>query len=462
MTESISEKEVVSSLEHQGAPLHGNGQASKPHTILLVDDEVNVLNALQRALRPDGYRILTATSGTDALAILTHETVAAIISDQRMARLSGTEFLRQARLCQPDAVRIMLTAYADTEAIMDAINQSEVYRFITKPWDDGDLRLTLRRALDQFDLVMENRALMAQVQAQNAELAFMNQDLERRVAERTAEVQAQRDTLKTLYDRLDSYFMDTIRILAGLLELRDAYVGSHSKRVAAAARYVAERFGLQPHEVREIEIAATLHDIGKIGIPDMLLTKPEPQLTEAQKEAVQKHPQIGQALLMGIEELQPVARIIRHHHERFDGKGYPDQLSGQAIPLGARIIAVANAYDRAVYVRGGTARRNDPATVNALITRAGSDFDPQVVPHFIDYVITQLRQHWARPEVKVEVRSLQPGMILSRDLYSARGILLMASDSPLRLSHIERIRKFNSLEQIGPIYVYHEGEYRPT
>ncbi|MBL8092938.1 MAG: response regulator, partial [Anaerolineales bacterium] len=139
-------------------------------TILLVDDEPSVLNALQRAIRPDGYRVLTATNGAEALDVLAQETVTVIVSDQRMPRMAGVDFLELARQLQPEAGPIKLTGFAEPQAIIDAINRGGVYRYIGKPWDDGDLRLTLRRAIDQHQLTLENRRLTAEVQAQNAAL----------------------------------------------------------------------------------------------------------------------------------------------------------------------------------------------------------------------------------------------------------------------------------------------------
>lgn len=437
----------------------GEAENGKPpeHTLLLVDDEPNVLSALQRALRADGYRFLTARGGREALDILEQEQVALIISDQRMARMPGAEFLQQARKLQPDAPRIMLTGYAEPQAIVDAINKGEVYRFITKPWDDGDLRLTLRRALEQYDLVTQNRTLFAEVQTKNAALAELNQGLEQRVAERTAEVAAQRDSLQRLYERLNSYFVDTVRILASLLEMRNIYEGNHARRVAAAVRFVAERYTLPPEKVREFETAALLHDLGKISMPDALLAKPERLLTGPERVIMRKHALIGQAILHGIDGLRQIGEIIRHHHEHYDGTGYPDGREGNNIPLGARLVAVANAYDRAIHTRDDESQRTPAQMVEEMRRDAGRRFDPEVVQHFVEYVKYLNRPKPGR-ELKVIPSLLQPGLVLSRDLETTKGLLLMAADTPLEEAHIDRIQNFHALEAIGPIYVYQPEE----
>ncbi len=423
-------------------------------TILLVDDEPSVLNALQRALRPDGYRVLTATNGAEALDVLAQETVTVIVSDQRMPRMAGAEFLELARQLQPDAGRIMLTGFAEPQAIIDAINRGGVYRYIGKPWDDGDLRLTLRRAIDQHQLILENRRLTAEVQAQNAALAESNHTLEIRVAERTREVEAQRDELQGLYSQLDQNFTDVIRVFVSLLELRDSREAGHSRRVAAAARFVADHLHLAPDEARDVEIAAQLHEIGKLSLPDMLLAKSEAKLTPTEREMVQRCPVVGQAILMGIGNLQSVGLMIYHHRERFDGLGYPDKLAGDEIPLGARIIAAADALDRMVFGHDDTIKRT-PASVRDELTRqAGHLFDPRVVLAIVEYLELMRREQLDTRTVRIALHILQPGMTLARDLLSAQGTLLMPRDTLLTITHVERIRNFARVEQLGAILVY--------
>ncbi len=432
--------------------------AEAPPTLLLVDDEPNVLNALQRALYPDGYRLLTARSGPEALNLLERETVAVIVSDQRMARLSGVELLEAASRLQPETVRIMLTGYAEPQAIIDAINRGHVYRFIAKPWDDADLRLTLRRAVEARQLGLENRRLLAAVQAQNAELERWGRTLETRVAERTAEAEAQRAAAQGAHAALETNFADTIRVFTALLELRDSSEAAHGRRVAAVACALAENHDLTPAEVRDIEIAAWLHDLGKFSIPDAVLAKPETALTPEEAAMARRHPVIGHALLAGIERLATVASYIYHHHERWDGLGYPDKLAADAIPLGARIIAVANAFDHAVYNRAETLRRTPVKALEDLARRAESHFDPQVVLALARYVSVLRQRRPERGEIKIALSLLRPGLVLARDLSTVRERLLVARDIPLTQSHVERIANFAQIEELQPIYIYRDQD----
>jgi signal transduction histidine kinase len=157
-------------------------------TILFVDDEANILSALLRSLRREDVRILTAPSAREALAILDREPVAVIVSDEKMPEMGGAELLARVKEKHPDTVRILLTGLRDVETAQKAINTGECYRFLTKPWNDSDLRLTIRAALEKFDLTAENRRLERLTELQNRELAAWNADLERKVAERTQQL----------------------------------------------------------------------------------------------------------------------------------------------------------------------------------------------------------------------------------------------------------------------------------
>lgn len=166
------------------------------HTVLCVDDEQNILNALKRLLRKDGYRLLTASSGNEGLKILEENDVDLVISDQRMPEMSGTEFLARVKEQHPDALRIVLTGYTDVDCITESINKGYIYKFFLKPWNDQSLRLEIKQALDRCDLIRANRKLHEQVLQQNEELRRMNENLEAIVQERTRELEMQNQALE--------------------------------------------------------------------------------------------------------------------------------------------------------------------------------------------------------------------------------------------------------------------------
>ena len=410
---------------------------------------------MQRVFHREGYNILTASSGKEGLEKIAQNKVDLILSDHKMPQMTGVEFLKEAKKVSPDTVRIILTGYADVQAAMDAINQGEVYRFITKPWDDQDLKLTVKRALQQRDLVLENRRLNELTRKQNEELKELNRDLEKRVQERTKEIRRKNEELSKLYTDLEKNFLDSIRVFASLVELRDSYIGSHSKRVAAFSRSIAEKWGLDEKEVLDVEIAAILHDIGKIGIPDKVLAKSYEEMGQEERRVYEQHPIIGQASIQIIDNLQEVGVLIRHHHESWDGTGYPDGLKEDGIPLGSRIISAVDAYDTMLNRRRYTQRVTRFQVIERLKKGRGVKFDPEVVNIFLELLEVKEVKAKKRVELRIALDQLEEGMVLARDLYTSKGILLIPKDEVIREAHIDKIRNYHHIDPIiGGVWVY--------
>lgn len=175
----------------------------KEHTLLCIDDEPNILNALKRLLRKEDFRLLTANSGKAGLQILAENEVHVVVSDQRMPEMSGTEFLREVKAAYPDIIRIILTGYTDVDSISEAINEGHLYKFFLKPWNDQNLKLEIRQALEQYDLMQDNKRLHDQVFQKNEELKKVNENLERTILERTRSLEFQNRALQISHAILD-------------------------------------------------------------------------------------------------------------------------------------------------------------------------------------------------------------------------------------------------------------------
>ena len=393
-------------------------------TVLMVDDEPSVLSALRRLLRPQGYRLLQATSGAEGLALLRENPADLILSDMRMPGMDGAQFLEASRDLAPQAVRILLTGYADIGTTIQAINRGALHRYIQKPWDDQDLLLVVREALQRQALERHNAELVALTQRQNEELRQFNQTLEARVAARTAEIQQINDMLEKAYEELNDNFMLAVTLFTSLLESRRDNIGGHSRRVAQLARRTAAHLALDERQQQDVYLGGLLHDIGKIGFPDSMLGKAVSTFNPQEQARYRKHALDGEAALMPLAKLQGVARMVRLHHERWDGHGMPDGLSGTDIPVGARIVAVAADYDDLVH---GvlTEQAYTPEHAEQAI-RGGAEirYDPQVVEAFMLALADEARE--SRHDTEIDVRALRPGMVLSRDLLSSRGAILLA------------------------------------
>lgn len=415
-----------------------------PISLLFVDDEPSILSSLKRLFRPQGYQILTAESAAAALEILAKEKIDLIISDMRMPEMDGARFLEQARLRWPETIRILLTGYADIESTIAAINQGQIYRYINKPWDDNEIVLIVREALERRRLELENSRLNSVVEAQNAELRELNAGLEQKVAERTAELNKAITYVKSAHNRLKTGFVNTVQAFSGLTEMRGKNLSGHARRVADHARSLARAMGLSDAEQQTVLFAALLHDIGKIGLSDEILDKPTSALTPEQRGEFMRHAERGQFALLQIEQLKDAALLIRHHHENYDGSGYPDHLAGLAIPMGARIIAAANEYDG---LTSGTMLQQPMKPKDALaylIENRGKRYDPAVIDRYMELLSEQLKH--VIDELPVRPGSLRPGMVLSRDLMHRDGYMLLAKGYVIDAPVITQLVKLEAAE----------------
>lgn len=400
------------------------GQTRSNATLLLVDDEPSVLNALRRLFRMHGYQVLQATGGAEGLALLREAPVDLVISDMRMPEMDGANFLEQVRQAWPDTARILLTGYADIGSTIAAINRGEIHRYIAKPWDDPELLLVVRDALRRRSLERENAELLALTRQQNTQLADANRTLEARVASRTAELQQVNDMLEAAYGDLDQTFTLAVNVFSGMLEMREGIAG-HSRRVADLAGDTAQRLGLTERDARDIRLGALLHDVGKIGLPDRMLGKPVSTYASDDAARYRRHPIDGETALMPLTQLRSAARIVRQHHERFDGKGFPDGLEGDQIVIGARIVGAASDYDDLIHGMAAQERHSPERARQMLRGGIGTHYDSRVIEALL-CVIAEAEVR-ANADRQMDARELRPGMVLARDLVSPRGAILLAA-----------------------------------
>jgi putative nucleotidyltransferase with HDIG domain len=347
------------------------------HTVLFVDDEVNILKALQRLLRSEPMNVLCASRAQEALELLDRQECQVVVTDQRMPEMSGVDLLSQVRQRFPDIVRMMLTGYTEMDVAVDAINRGEIYRLITKPWNDDELRAIIRQAFDHSDLKNEIKRLNQVTREQNFKLQDMNRNLEGKVRDRTKQLAQKHQELRTAY-------VQTIRALAEAVDAKDAYTRGHSERVGVYASKITREMGFPKEFIERVYIAGLLHDVGKIGVRDTVITKPD-RLTPEEYEEIKQHPAIGAKILEPVDFLADVVPCVRHHHEWFDGsdKGYPDRLCGDSIPLPSRIILVADTVEAMTSDRPYRKALPLDVVYTELTKFSGSQFDPSCVDAFL-------------------------------------------------------------------------------
>jgi len=424
------------------------------HTILLVDDEEMVLGLLKRAFSDSPYRILTAGTGAQAIELLEAHPVSLIITDHKMPGMTGVELLSEARRRWPDRARLLITGYADVEAIQGAINEGRVHHFMTKPFDVERLRQTVDEIIGRFELTRENRRLSELTARQNEELRQLNAELDRRVAKRTAELSLKNNELEALYANLKRGLLGAVQMFSALLENYDETLGGHARRVASLARDLAARVGLSAEEVESIEIAARLHDIGLVCLPERIARATEQglsRLNEQGRTLFRRHPEYGQQIVGGHEQFTMIGGLIRAHHERYDGFGYPDHLAGEAIPFGARIIAIASQYDQIVNRGKEKPGAGDPRgrrrreAIQYLRAQQGSGLDPHLTLAFLE-MLGEGEPEGSTLEVKFS--ELRAGMVLAEGIASESGLLILEPGTTLQPFHLARLESFNRIDPI--------------
>lgn len=415
--------------------------AAPPVTILCVDDEPNILASLQRLFRKNNFRVLCADGAAAGLAVLEQETIDVVMSDMRMPQCSGADFLERVRERWPSTMRLLLTGYADIGSIVGAINRGEIYRYITKPWNEEEILLVVRDALGRRALEQEKEGLEQLIRAQNRSLLDLNSRLEERVRSRTAEVQSAQQALLASNDRLKGNFLTSIKILSSMIEMRGGAMAGHGRAVADLARKVALRMGLSAREAQDVFLAGLLHEIGKVGFPDGLLCMPEYALKGDALGHYRRYPQQGEQLLMPLDELRVAAGVVGAHRERFDGTGFPNRLAGFNIPVGARILAVA--YDFEALQSGQLLQRkvDGRQAAGLLVESRGKRYDPDVIAAFCD-VRTGRHVTAEVPNIAMGVGQLRPGMTLGRDLVSDEGALLLSADHVLNDRLLKQLADF--------------------
>ena len=326
------------------------------YKILIVDDEPDNLALLYRTLRGK-YDIAKSTSPLTALEMMKTEHFNCILSDHKMPEMEGVEFLKRSCEIQPDTMRLLVTAYTDAGILIDAINYAKIYRYIKKPYNPDELLLIVENALEYWQLKADNNVLV--------------------------------NDLKEL-------FAGTITAIVEALDAKDSYTLGRSKRVTFYAVKIAKALHLSETTTGKIELAGLLHDIGMIGVSDDILSKVE-ELSHDEFAEIKQHVHHSVKILDDIKQLKDVVEIIRYHHEFFDGNGYPFGKKGEEIPIGSRIIAVADAFDSMTTPKAYRNQVSPEEAIKHIKLFAGTQFDPVVVETFEQVL----------PQALVEIRELE-------------------------------------------------------
>jgi putative nucleotidyltransferase with HDIG domain len=345
--------------------------------ILIVDDEEAIREVVSCLLDAQGYHCSTVSNGQEALAWLKNKSCDLVLSDMLMPGMGGMELLGHLKKHDPELPVVMVTATHDLSTAIEAIRHG-AYDYILKPFEKNQLFMSVGRAIEHRRVVLENRDYQ--------------HNLEKLVEKRTAEVHRALIQLEQSYD-------ETLQALGRALDLKDAETQGHCERVTAFTLAIAKAMDIDSVMLPQIGRAAFLHDIGKMAIPDRILLKPGP-LNDEERKVMRTHCDIGYNMLVQIPFLREAAEIVLAHQEYFDGTGYPRGLQGEAIPLGARIFAVADALDAMISDRPYRKALSMDHARKEIQRCSGTQFDPKVVEIFLsldDSLWKQLRENVREP-----------------------------------------------------------------
>lgn len=343
-------------------------------TIMIVDDEIMITSTLATLIKI--VLKLNVAVYNDPIEALNSEELSGqkidlVISDFVMPGMNGIEFLKTVKRKSPEAVSILLTGYADKENAIRSINEVGIYYYLEKPWDNENLLKIVKNGLEKKDLSDD-------LKKKHKELLQSNQEITRLYDLMKKDYQQETDSVKNL-----------IISLANVIEAKDKYTDGHTRRVSFISRILGEKLGLPVEKLRNLEIAGIIHDIGKVGVSETILNKPG-KLTEEEFEAIKMHTTIGENICRPLNSLSECLDPVRHHHEKLNGSGYPDGLSGDELSIEARIIAVADIFD-ALYSKRPYRDKLPLDQVRSIMLEEGANgcLDKKVVETLIQLLNSQ-------------------------------------------------------------------------
>lgn len=321
---------------------------------------------------------------------------------------------------------------------------------------DKTVGVFLMLAEDKTHIFSKDKEVMLEQLMPDVSRVLERLDLKDRLEANAEEVRQTMSFLEISHEKLKKSFIASIGVFSNLMEMRQSKLVGHARRVADLSRALAQHMEMNDAEVQNVFIAALLHDVGKMGLPDYLLEKPFSSMTSEERMEVIKHPVRGESALMSLEELHGALKYIRGHHERFDGLGYPDKLQGLTIPLGARILTLANDYDAAQLGTLFNKRMTQSEAQTFIQEGRGNRYDPAVVDAFLVKMAKQVNEAaTSMSEIMLASGKLQAGMTLSRSMKSNDGNLLLSKGYVLSAQVIKRIKKFEQIEKkMFSIWVY--------
>ena len=347
---------------------------------------------------------------------------------------------------------IFLSARLDHDFVGQVLD-CEPYGILRKPWDLAELEATVMASIHKSRIDRQERQIISQVMKQSHNLKKMNEIMEARLSSRMGEINQITDMYYLALEDMRHLFESTLMLFVNAIELREANYPGHARRVAEQALGIGQMMELDKQQLQDIQYAALLHDVGLLAMPDKILQKPLMDMTLQERKLMERHCLVGEQLFTTLGPLRDVASIIRSHHELYNGKGFPDRLAGEEIPLGARILLVANDHDDLKSGAFDGVSRSYIEARKYLQDQKGKRYDPKVVDVFLKY-LEGIAEHFFVSDQKIDVNEMQVDDVLARDIISQEGLILLGKGKMLTKRLIEKLRNFvEETEEQLEIYI---------
>ncbi|MEJ2038226.1 MAG: response regulator [Desulfosarcinaceae bacterium] len=376
--------------------------------ILLVEDEAATLSLLEKSVAKWGYDALTASNGRQAVEVLENNRIDMVVSDWIMPEMNGLELSRKIReMKNKHYIYIILISAQDTRTDVVRGLESGVDDFLTKPMNLDELRVRMEIGLRIIKLERE---------------------------------------LNQKFVAIKRNYYQTIHMFTQLLETYHEKLGGHCRRVGSLSLRMAKAHpGVPPDDYPVVEAAGMLHDIGLVGLPESLLTKRAIEFTGEERDLYRSHPARGETILNQVDLLKPVSRLVRLHHEQCNGRGFPDGLSGETIPVTARIVSAASMYDNLVHQEAIPLEKIS----EHLQQHRGYRLESGLVDLLLEINLENIEAEARRVDMEQELEDLRAGMVLARDVRMKTGAFVMAADTCLDTNSIEKLKRYHELGNIS-------------
>lgn len=410
--------------------------------LLCVDDEPAILKSLQRLFVGHPFQLMQAGSGGQALEIMQSHKVQVIVCDMRMPEMNGAEFLAKAAAMQPDCYRILMTGYADLASTVQAINLGKIHRYVQKPWNNQELLTLVDEGLEKFRLLMANKQLTAMVAKQNKELKILNQNLEDRVVQRTAQLKQTLNHIKGMLKQQEQDHKATKEVLYNIISSDPALSGEFALNVSQTCAALGRQLGFDSEQRQQLRQAGLLSELGKLGLPAALQTTPFYQLTPQERSHYLQHPQYAEEILAPALHLHAVSDAIGQQYEKFNGSGEPLHRVGTDICMNARILAVARDFWLYVFQRLSPQKHSFEEALEQVHRQQGAWYDPGVVVALRELLRSGMRLGSEHEHQGITVAELHSGMKLKHNLYNSKKLLLLPKGQELTASTIQSLQRY--------------------